>query len=393
MFRQRKSFYWIFCLVILGALIVTACSPAPEAAKEEPAPAVTEQLAKEATEEKVPATEAAAVTEEAPATEAAQPAEVEAGTADTGQYKKEGPYTFCFSNASVSNSWRVSMVEHLRYAIEQHPEIENLIETDANDDPAKQISDTEDLLTKDCDILIISPATQEALTPVAAKAMAAGIPVVTLDRNVSGEENYVSYVNSSNCEMGKAQAEWLVETLGGKGNIVLLSGIAGASPAEERLQCAREVFTQNPDIKELAQEYANWSPVEGKQIMENWLVQFEQIDGVWADSGLQASGAVEAFVEAGLDVPPVTGEDFNRYLKQMKEIGFEGVVVTFPVNQGGVAVQIALDILAGKPVQKNVDVPREVITKENLDKYVRMDLPDDYWASALPEVAQRMFPE
>lgn len=390
MFRHLKIGYQLWVALLIVIALVPACggaTPPPSAAE------VKETAAPEVEEAKQEATQPVAQATEEAKTEATEAAAAGAGMVDTSQYKKEGPYAVCFSNASVSNSWRVAMIEHVRYEVEQHPEIETFLETDANDDPAKQISDTEDLLTKGCDVLIISPATQEALTPVAAKAMQMGVPVVTLDRNVSGEENFVSYVTSSNCEMGKQQAEWLVETLGGKGNIVLLSGIAGASPAEERLTCAREVFAQNPDIKELAQEYANWSPVEGKQIMENWLLQFDTIDGVWSDSGLQASGAVEAFVEAGLDVPPITGEDFNRYLKQMNDLKFNGVVVTFPVNQGRAAVKTALDVLAGQPVERYVDVPRDVITQENLADYVRPNLPDDYWAGSDPEVAARLFPD
>lgn len=376
MFTVLKRNYLLWITLLVAIILVAACG----------GPAATQ----EAQEEAAAPAEEAAEAEEVDSGETA--AEVGEGMVDTSQYAKEGPYTVCFSNASVSNSWRVAMIEHVRYEVEQHPEIETFLETDANDDPAKQMSDTEDLLTKGCDVLIISPATQEALTPVAAKAMETGVPVVTLDRNVSGEGNFVSYVTSSNCAMGRQQAEWLVEALGGEGDIVLLSGIAGASPAEERLECAREVFAANPGINELAQEYANWSPVEGKQIMENWLLQHDQIDGVWSDSGLQASGAVEAFVENGLDVPPITGEDFNRYLKQMNELGFDGVVVTFPVNQGRAAVQTALDILAGEPVERYVDVPRDIITQDNLADYVRPDLPDDYWAGSDPEVAKRLFP-
>ena len=371
--RAMRQSLWLLLLVSLAALVVVGCGQAAPT-KEEAAPPPAKE------EAKAPAAEQPTAASKVPE-----------GYVDTAAYKQSPPYTVCFSNASVSNSWRVSMVEHVRYEVEQHSEIGNYLETDANDDPAKQISDTEDLLTKGCDVLIISPATQEALTPIVDKAMEAGVPVVTLDRNVSGD-NYVTYVESSNCNMGKEQAEWLADALGGKGNIVLLSGIAGASPAEDRLRCAREVFAQYPDIKELAQAYANWSPVEGKQIMENWLTTFEQIDGVWSDSGLQGSGAVEAFVEAGMDVPPITGEDFNRYLKQWKELGFEGVSVSFPVRMGRVAVTTALDILAGKAVPHYIDVPRTIITSDNLDQYVRPDLPDDYWADSDPEVAARLFP-
>jgi ribose transport system substrate-binding protein len=317
------------------------------------------------------------------------------GYVDTSAYAKEPPYTVCFSNASVSNSWRVSMVEHVRYAIDEAKEaglIDQYYETDANDDETKQIADIEDLLTKGCDILIVSASTSEALTPVVEKAMDQGVPVVTLDRNIASDK-YVTFVEQDSCDMGRRQAEWLVEALGGEGNVVLLSGIAGATPAEDRLRCARETFAA-AGLTELAQEYASWSPVEGKRIMEAWITTYgDQIDGVWADSGLQGSGAVEAFVEAGMDVPPITGEDFNRYLKQWKEMGFDGIAVSFSVRMGYTAVEIAMQILQGEPVPHYVSVEPLIITSDNLDEFVRMDLPDDYWAASMPEVAARLFPE
>jgi ribose transport system substrate-binding protein len=368
------------------ALALVACGAQPAPPAEEEAPPAEEEAAP-AEEEAPPAEE-----EAAPAEEEEAAVEIPEGFVDTTQYAKEPPYTFCFSNASVSNSWRVSMVEHVRYEVEQHPEIETYLETDANDDPAKQISDTEDLLTKGCDVLILSAATAEPLTPVAEQAMEAGVPVVTLDRNIASD-NYVTFVEQDSCDMGRRQAEWLVEAMGGEGNVVLLSGIAGATPAEDRLRCAREVFAANPGIVELEQAYANWSPVEGKTIMENWLTKYDQIDGVWADSGLQGSGAVEAFVEAGMDVPPITGEDFNRYLVQWQELGFDGVAVSFSVRMGSEAVKVALDVLSGTPVPHYISVEPVIITSDNLDEYVRPDLPDDYWAASLPEVADRLFGE
>ena len=127
--------------------------------------------------------------------------------------------------------------------------------------------------------------------------------------------------------------------------------------------------------------------------MASWLVKYPQIDGVWADSGLQGSGAVEAFVEAGKPVPPMTGEDFNRWLKQWKQMGFPGFGVSFNVRMGSEAVKTALDIVQGKPVCHYVNLPKLIIDQTTLDNFVRMDLPDDYWAASLPEVAAKLFPQ
>ena len=299
---------------------------------------------------------------------------------DTGRYKKDGPYTLCFSNASTSNSWRLAMAEHVRYEVKQHPEIKAFHETDANDDPAKQISDIDGLLAQGCDALLASPAKLDELRPAIDKAMAQGVPVVLIDRTVSGD-NYVSYISSNNCTMGRLQAEWLVKELNGKGNIVLLSGVKGSSVAEDRMRCAREVFARNPAIKELVQGYANWSPVDGKKFMAEWLKVYDKIDGIWAD-GSQGVGAVNAYLEANKPVPPITGCDINTFMKQWKQNGFSAMAVTYTPRVGEVGVQATLDILAGKPIQHQLDMPQAVVTKDNLDQYVRMDLPDGYWGDA-----------
>jgi len=304
---------------------------------------------------------------------------------DTKMYFTPPPWKIGFSNASISNSWRVFFAKHVEYEVSKHPEIGEFLYTDAQDNPAKQLADVEDLLAKGINVLIISPATEAALNPAVEKAMEKGVPVVVVDRKVTTDA-YVTFVESSNYEMGKVMAEWLVQKLNGKGKLVLLSGIAGAGPAEDRLKGAMDVFNANPGIEVLEQQYCEWSPVLGKQVMATMIQKYPQIDGVWADSALQGSGAIEALQEAGRPIPPVTGEDMNRYLKMWKEMGFDGVAVSFPTWQGQVAVQKAIDILNGIPVPRYVDVPRVIITKDDLDKYVRMDLPDEFFMdSRLPE--------
>jgi ribose transport system substrate-binding protein len=67
--------------------------------------------------------------------------------------------------------------------------------------------------------------------------------------------------------MGRSMAIWIAEKLHGKGNVVLLSGIAGASPAELRAAAAMEAFKQYPDIKVLDRQFTDWSPAKGKTVM------------------------------------------------------------------------------------------------------------------------------
>lgn len=296
---------------------------------------------------------------------------------DTTKYKKHRPWKIGFSNASVSNSWRVFFFQEIKQEMARFPEVE-LIVTDAMDSPSKQVSDIEDLMARGIDLLFLSPCTAKPLTPIAERVMNKGIPVITVDRGIASD-NYVSFVHSSHFYMGRTQATWLVKQLKGKGNVVLLGGIAGATPAEERVKGALSVLNQYPDIKVLAVKYCDWSPVKGKQVMADLIVRFPKIDGIWSGSALQGSGAVEAYLDAGKPVPPITGEDMNRFLKQWKKLGLKAVSVSNPVWQGAIGARVCIDVLEGVPVSHYIDVGRTVVTEEELDRYVDMDAPDDWW--------------
>ena len=272
---------------------------------------------------------------------------------DTAQYKKDPPYVIGFTNASVSNIWRVGMQHAIEAAAARHADkIEQLIITDANDDPAKQAADIQDLVEREVDLLIVSPATAEALDPAVTRAMSRGIPVILVDRRVTSD-NFVSFVTATDWALARFMAQWLAETLNFEGNIVMLPGLAGASPAENRIKAAREVFDKYPGIKILELQYTDWSPAKGKQVMSALIQKYgDQIDGVWSDHGLQGSGAIEAFVAAGYgkgEIPPNTCADLNACVKLAVEYDVPVINFDYPPAMGADSVDLALQVLAGNP--------------------------------------------
>ncbi len=168
----------------------------------------------------------------------------------------------------------------------------------------------------------------------------------------------------------------------------------GASPAEMRLQAAKEVFAQFPGIEIIDTQYTGWSPANGKQIMSAIIqrVGAENISGVWADSGLQGSGSVEAFMNAGTTgkaIPPHTGGDLNRMYKLAMEQGFPFCGIDYTPSIGIAAVDLAFQVLKGAAVPKRLDVNFQVVVSDGdetasiksdvpLKDYVAMDKPDDF---------------
>jgi ribose transport system substrate-binding protein len=108
----------------------------------------------------------------------------------------------------------------------------DLIITDGNNDSGKQVSDIENLIAQNPKVLIVSPLTADALTPIVKQAMDSGIPVVTLDRKVNTK--VTCHIGALNIPIGAAAAAFLAKKLNSKGSIIELQGTAGASATTDR---------------------------------------------------------------------------------------------------------------------------------------------------------------
>lgn len=150
---------------------------------------------------------------------------------DSAKYKKDGKWTIGYADASLSNSARVGIWQFTRWAASEYPQIDKIVRTNADDNPNQQTSDIQDLVSRGVDCLIVSATSQEAVVPAIEAAEASGVPVVIQERNVDTEK-YTVFVNSITRDIGRLQAEAVAKILNGKGNVVLLEGLAGNGAAE-----------------------------------------------------------------------------------------------------------------------------------------------------------------
>lgn len=336
----------------------------------------------------------------APTTAPAAPAAAAQGPmVDTSKFKKAGPYKIGFSNISVVNSWRVQMVRELEYEKTLHSDVSDLYITDAGGDINKQINDVNDLLAKGINALLITPASPDALIPAVKKAMGTGIPVIAFNSALTGDPE-TAYVGTDEVEFGYVGAKWLMQTLNCKGKIIELDGIAGNSISDDRVKGLQKAISQCPDggknIQILGRAPGDWAYDKGKNVTANFLNAFPQIDGVYSQGGAMTQGAIEAFQAAGRPLVPMTGEDNNGFMKAWKALeskGFKGIAASEPTWQSAVALQEALAALNGKPIPQINMIPVPTITNDNLDKYVRTDLSDDYWTNSHlpPDVANKYY--
>lgn len=299
---------------------------------------------------------------------------------DTAKFKKKPPWVLGFCNPSLSNAWRVYEFALMKYYAEKnHKLVKDFYTTNAEDDPVKQIADYQDLVTKGVDIMLSTPGTQAA-NPGQEAVYRKGLPVVQFDRTGGTEEFTVEQLVQER-HVGRKLTEWLCKAIGGKGNIVVFSGVAGSWPSEGRLVGMRQVLLKYPEVKVVGgPAYTNWSMVSAKKTMEDWIAGIPKIDGIWSDSGMMAMPAMQAWLEAGRKPIPAVGDCFNGWLKMWKEKKLPAYGTTnVPLFVGVSAMAAAFKILKGEPVPRQAWFPVLEITNENLDKWVRPDLSDAYF--------------
>jgi ribose transport system substrate-binding protein len=305
-----------------------------------------------------------------------------AQTVDTTQYKKSPPYNVCFSNASVSNPWRVVGWKVMQAEAELHKgEIASLNYADAQDKDDKQISDIRAFITSHkCDVLIVSPHTSDALTPVVEEACKV-MPVITFDRSVNTTCPVTAVRTIGGYAYGIAGATFVVEHMPKGGKLLELRTAPGIDVFETRDDAAAKVFA-DAGIKPIGIEYTGADNAKTKAVVSDYISRFGKIDAVWVDFGAMSVAVAESFEDAGQDYPIITGEDQEDYLQKWKQEGFPGIAPTYPAYQWRTALIAALDVLEGKPVYgPNWILPQPVVTSANLDEYVNAKMPPLHYAA------------
>lgn len=304
---------------------------------------------------------------------------------DTAPMKKDAPYTLGVSAGYLSNSWILFASQLLRHEASLNPEIAEVIVTDAAFNPAKQASDIEDLTNKGVDLLLFWPVDEASILPALAKARAAGIVTINVGYNFMRDPAVTGNAYVDQWEMTAEGARHFVEALGGKGKVLVMMPIAGSSAAVVQLAAFESVIEDHPGIEVLSVEYGDWNRAKAKQLTENALQRFSEIDGVFSPAAQMTMGMIEAFDEAGrLDgVIFSPGDEYNGWLAWVRQSKAAGSM-TSGQEVARAAVQHGLAILKGEAATNAVIVPTRYLTPDEAAALYQEGRPDDWWPTDLP---------
>ncbi|MET3926312.1 substrate-binding domain-containing protein [Devosia sp. 2618] len=298
---------------------------------------------------------------------------------DTTGFKKDAPYTVCFSNAGVNNPWRVVGWTNMQEEAKLHPEISQIIHVDAEGSDDKQIADIDDLLAGGkCSILIVSPNTTAALTPAVEKACAV-LPVIVFDRGVNTDCPVTFIHPVGGYGFGIQGAEFIAENVKPGGNVLMLRILPGVDVLETRYSGGKRVL-EEAGLNIVGAEFTDGDNAKTKSIVEDYL-QRGKIDAVWMDAGATAVAAVEAFEDGGYDMPVFVGEDQQDFLQKWKELGLTAIAPAYPSYQWRTPIIAAIHTLKGEAVPSPEWIlPQPAITQATLDSYINTAMPPLHYA-------------
>lgn len=260
----------------------------------------------------------------------------------------------------------------IRESVEAEAKAEGveLVFADAKNDADAQVSQVQDFITQEVDAIIYIPAGATAATVPVREAKAAGIPVVTVDRNPDDAPGD-TFIATDSVASAKALGEWVVEQTGGEGNLGIIQGQLGTTPEEAR----DEGFTagiEGSNIVEIVRQASDaWLQDEGYDIATDMLQANPEINIIFGRADGLALGASQAARNAGIEGILVVGFDGDPSGLTAVQDGLLGATITQQTTlMGKLALQSALKLIAGE------DVPAEQLqegiltTADNVAEYI-----------------------
>jgi ribose transport system substrate-binding protein len=290
-------------------------------------------------------------------------------------------YTIGITQNNVGvDSYQTTYEQAFIAAAEENDNVEVVV-LDAGGDVARQIAQIQDLVQQEVDAMIIWPTNGQAVIPAVREADQAGIPVVITNSNIAedGFDFITSFSGPDNVTQGSRSAEIMCDRFTELGiedeaRVVEITGQPGYTTAIERSEGFQERLPEVcPNVELVDSQPGNWNREDSQQVMEAYLVQYDDIDGVYSGDDNMGVGALNAALAADRaeGITFVGATNFAVGYDAMGRGEYWGSIYQSPVDDAEAALQTALDILNGEdvPFLNYFDTPK--ITQENMDQFDR----------------------
>lgn len=292
-------------------------------------------------------------------------------------------FKIALANSYIGNKWRIEMENVFKAALQMEPfklEVEGSWFNSGND-VSKQSQQMTNLIAERVDAIVLDAASPTGLNGIIGQAAARGILVVSFDNVVTTPR--ALKVNTDQFKFGQTLAAFLAKKLNGKGNVIMVTGVAGTFVDQDRNKGADSVWAKHPGIKVVSRYTGMWDSSTAERNTASVLNSLPTIDGIWCQGG--TDGVLKAFIAANRPLPPTAGEAENGFRKFM--IGYmghkvDGISIGQPPYLSVVALELARRILNKRHPRQNITIPFPYVTNATVKvgETVFPNLPDSFFA-------------
>ncbi|GAA4346493.1 ABC transporter substrate-binding protein [Variovorax defluvii] len=270
---------------------------------------------------------------------------------------------------SMGNPFFVSLAKGAEAKARQFNPNVKVTALSADYDLNKQFSQIDGFIAAGVNLILVNAVDAKAIEPALVKAKKAGITVVGVDVAANGAD---ATVQTNNVQAGEIACQYIVDKLGGKGNVIIQNG-PQVSAVVDRVNGCKSVLKKSPDIKVLSDDQdAKGSREGGLNVMQNHLTRFPKVDAVFAINDPQAIGAdlaARQLNRKNIIITSVDGApDIETALKSDTQVQASASQDPYMIAQK--AVEIGQDIMNGKkPANPMTLLPSTLITRANVKDY------------------------
>ncbi|AHL33642.1 rhizopine-binding protein [Pseudomonas brassicacearum] len=278
------------------------------------------------------------------------------------------------SMSQFDDTWLTYLRESMDKKAKSLPDGVTLQFEDARSDVVKQLSQVESFISQKVDAIIVNPVDTAATQRITKAAVAAGIPLVYVNRRPDDLKLPAGVVTvaSDDLEAGRMQMQYLAEKMGGKGDIVILLGDLANNSTTNRTKGVKDVLAKYPNIKIEQEQTGTWLRDKGMTLVNDWLTQGREFQAVVANNDEMAIGAAMALKQAGKEKGSVliAGVDGTPDgLNAIKKGDMAVSVFQDAKGQADGSIDTAVKMVKKQPVEQAVWVPYRLITPENVDQF------------------------
>ena len=281
-----------------------------------------------------------------------------------GCTSQKKPYTIGVSQCS-GDIWREKQNAELLMSSYLHDNVKLSFAT-AYDSDERQVQQIDSLVNSGIDLLIVAPNQIATITPAIDRAYDSGIPVIVFERKTDSQK-FTAFMSADNYEMGRQMGEFVASQLKGTGRVMEIMGLKGSSPAIDRHKGFTDALSNHPGIELVATLQGDWTEQSAYQAVADYRGDLSHIDFVFGQNDRMAMGARRAMMDNGNNtqhfcgIDGLPGEDGGIRLVRDSILDASYIYPT----HGDRLLQLALDILDGKPYEKETHLMSALVTRDN----------------------------